>query len=194
MRLCRPGAVTRSVCATRRGLVYSRVDGRSRCCSLSPPPAPWPATRSRSTGSRARRKRVNLDEVRKHLLRAEDVTEVHDPHGSTLISGILVVTADAVCHLGADPARMLGEACACSTDDFDMETVPTAVRMLGSEGGVHRSVGARVGWRPSRIATTRLAAGWAALRVNGLSARPAFGALACSGDRTERRGEPRRRA
>jgi cobalt-zinc-cadmium efflux system protein len=64
---------------------------------------------------------VDLDEVRQHLLRAEDVDDIHDLHAWTLTSGINVVSAHVVMRPGADPARVLDEVCACLTDDFDME-------------------------------------------------------------------------
>lgn len=66
-------------------------------------------------------KGVDLDEVRQHLLRAEDVDDVHDLHAWTLTSGINVVSAHVVMRRGSDPARVLDEVCACLTDDFDME-------------------------------------------------------------------------
>ncbi|MGH2489380.1 MAG: cation diffusion facilitator family transporter, partial [Candidatus Limnocylindria bacterium] len=66
-------------------------------------------------------KTVDLDEVRQHLLRAEDVDDIHDLHAWTLTSGINVVSAHVVMRSGADPARVLDEVCACLTDDFDME-------------------------------------------------------------------------
>jgi cobalt-zinc-cadmium efflux system protein len=66
-------------------------------------------------------KGVDLDEVRQHLLRAEDVDDIHDLHAWTLTSGINVVSAHVVMRPGADPARVLDEVCACLTDDFDME-------------------------------------------------------------------------
>lgn len=66
-------------------------------------------------------KGVDLDEVRQHLLRAEDVDGIHDLHAWTLTSGINVVSAHVVMRPGADPAEVLNEVCACLTDDFDME-------------------------------------------------------------------------
>jgi cobalt-zinc-cadmium efflux system protein len=66
-------------------------------------------------------KGVDLDEVRRHLLRAEDVDDIHDLHAWTLTSGINVVSAHVVMRSGADPAQVLDEVCACLTDDFDME-------------------------------------------------------------------------
>jgi cobalt-zinc-cadmium efflux system protein len=64
---------------------------------------------------------INLDEVRAHLLRAEDVDDIHDLHAWSLTSGVNVVSAHVVMRTGADPARVLDEVCACLTDDFDME-------------------------------------------------------------------------
>jgi cobalt-zinc-cadmium efflux system protein len=66
-------------------------------------------------------KGVDLDVVRQHLLRAEDVDDIHDLHAWTLTSGINVVSAHVVMRPGADPAQVLDEVCACLTDDFDME-------------------------------------------------------------------------
>lgn len=66
-------------------------------------------------------KGVDIDELRRHLLRAEDVDDIHDLHAWTLTSGINVVSAHVVMRTGADPARVLDEVCACLTDDFDME-------------------------------------------------------------------------
>ena len=66
-------------------------------------------------------KGVNLDEVRRHLLRARGVIDVHDLHAWTLTSGVNVVSLHAVMAPGAEPASVLDELCACLTDDFDME-------------------------------------------------------------------------
>lgn len=66
-------------------------------------------------------KGVDLEEVRGHLMRAEDVDDIHDLHAWTLTSGINVVSAHVVMRPGADPAAVLNEVCACLSDDFDME-------------------------------------------------------------------------
>ena len=66
-------------------------------------------------------KGVDLDVVRQHLMKAEDVDDIHDLHAWTLTSGINVVSAHVVMRPGADPAQVLDEVCACLTDDFDME-------------------------------------------------------------------------
>jgi cobalt-zinc-cadmium efflux system protein len=64
---------------------------------------------------------VDLDEVRRHILRAAGVADIHDLHAWTLTSGQNVVSLHAVMEPGADPAAVLDELCACLTDDFDME-------------------------------------------------------------------------
>ena len=66
-------------------------------------------------------KGVDLDEVRRHMLRARGVSDIHDLHAWTLTSGLNVVSLHAVVEPGADPAAVLDELCACLTDDFDME-------------------------------------------------------------------------
>ena len=64
---------------------------------------------------------VDIDEVRRHILRARGVNDIHDLHAWTLTSGLNVVSLHAVMDPGADPALVLEELCACLTDDFDME-------------------------------------------------------------------------
>jgi cobalt-zinc-cadmium efflux system protein len=66
-------------------------------------------------------KGVDLEEVRTHLMGAEDVADVHDLHAWTLTSGMRVVSAHVVMRTGADPALVLDEVCRCLADDFDME-------------------------------------------------------------------------
>ena len=64
---------------------------------------------------------VKLEEVRRHVLRAKGVADIHDLHAWTLTSGQNVVSLHAVMEPDADPAAVLDELCACLTDDFDME-------------------------------------------------------------------------
>ena len=64
---------------------------------------------------------VQLEEVRRHVLRARGVVDIHDLHAWTLTSGQNVVSLHAVMEPDADPAAVLDELCACLTDDFDME-------------------------------------------------------------------------
>jgi cobalt-zinc-cadmium efflux system protein len=82
-------------------------------------------------------KGVDLDEVRQHLLRAEDVDDIHDLHAWTLTSGINVVSAHVVMRHGADPARVLNEVCACLTDDFDMEHSTIQLETAGRQRVEH---------------------------------------------------------
>jgi cobalt-zinc-cadmium efflux system protein len=64
---------------------------------------------------------VDLGEVRRHLLRAGGVADIHDLHAWTLTSGKRVVSAHVVIEPGADPPAVLDELCACLSDDFDFE-------------------------------------------------------------------------
>jgi cobalt-zinc-cadmium efflux system protein len=64
---------------------------------------------------------VDLDEVRRHLLRADGVVDIHDLHAWTLTSGKHVVSAHVVIEPSADPPRVLDELCTCLSDDFDFE-------------------------------------------------------------------------
>jgi cobalt-zinc-cadmium efflux system protein len=64
---------------------------------------------------------VKLEEVRRHVLRARGVVDIHDLHAWTLTSGQNVVSLHAVMEPDADPAAVLDELCACLTEDFDME-------------------------------------------------------------------------
>ena len=64
---------------------------------------------------------VDLEEVRRHVRRAQGVADIHDLHAWTLTSGQHVVSLHAVMERDADPASVLDELCACLTDDFDME-------------------------------------------------------------------------
>jgi cobalt-zinc-cadmium efflux system protein len=64
---------------------------------------------------------VDLGEVRRHLLRAGGVADIHDLHAWTLTSGKRVVSAHVVIEPDADPPAVLDELCACLSDDFDFE-------------------------------------------------------------------------
>jgi cobalt-zinc-cadmium efflux system protein len=66
-------------------------------------------------------KGIDMAEVRDHLLRAENVVDIHDLHAWALTSGMNVVSAHVVMAPGADPAAVLDEICRCLSDDFDME-------------------------------------------------------------------------
>jgi cobalt-zinc-cadmium efflux system protein len=62
-----------------------------------------------------------LDEVRRHLLEAEGVDDVHDLHAWTITSGQPVISAHVVLAPAADPGRVLDEVCRCLSGDFDIE-------------------------------------------------------------------------
>jgi len=64
---------------------------------------------------------VDLGEVRRHLLQAGGVADIHDLHAWTLTSGKRVVSAHVVIESDADPPVVLDELCACLSDDFDFE-------------------------------------------------------------------------
>ena len=64
---------------------------------------------------------VDLGEVRRHLLQAGGVADIHDLHAWTLTSGKRVVSAHVVIESGADPPAVLDELCGCLSDDFDFE-------------------------------------------------------------------------
>jgi len=65
-------------------------------------------------------KGINMAEVRRHILEAPGVTEVHDLHAWTITSGMNVVSAHVV--LGPDgvPGDVLDHLGRCLSDDFDI--------------------------------------------------------------------------
>jgi cobalt-zinc-cadmium efflux system protein len=66
-------------------------------------------------------KGINLDEVRRHILRAKGVSDIHDLHAWTITSGMNVLSAHVVLDEGADPPVVLDELCRCLSGDFDIE-------------------------------------------------------------------------
>lgn len=64
---------------------------------------------------------VDLAEVRRHVLEAEGVADVHDLHVWTITSGMNVVSAHVVVREDADPAAVLDHLCECLSADFDIE-------------------------------------------------------------------------
>jgi cobalt-zinc-cadmium efflux system protein len=66
-------------------------------------------------------KGVDLDEVRRHIVSAEGVADVHDLHAWTITSGMNVVSAHVVLDASADPPSVLDELCRCLSGDFDIE-------------------------------------------------------------------------
>lgn len=64
---------------------------------------------------------VDMAEVRRHILDAPGVADVHDLHAWTITSGVNVVAAHVVLEPAADPAAVLDELCRCLSGDFDIE-------------------------------------------------------------------------
>lgn len=62
-----------------------------------------------------------LDEVRRHLMEADGVEDVHDLHAWTITSGQPVISAHVVLAPRADPASVLDEVCRCLAGDFDVD-------------------------------------------------------------------------
>jgi cobalt-zinc-cadmium efflux system protein len=64
---------------------------------------------------------VDLDEVRRHIVDAPGVADVHDLHAWTITSGMNVLSAHVVLDRTADPPAVLDELCRCLSGDFDIE-------------------------------------------------------------------------
>jgi cobalt-zinc-cadmium efflux system protein len=64
---------------------------------------------------------VDMADVRRHILEAPGVADVHDLHAWSITSGVNVVSAHVVLHAGAEPAAVLDHLCECLSDDFDIE-------------------------------------------------------------------------
>jgi cobalt-zinc-cadmium efflux system protein len=65
-------------------------------------------------------KGVRMDEVRRHILEAPGVTEVHDLHAWTITSGMNVVSAHVVLGPEGLPGDVLDHLGRCLSDDFDI--------------------------------------------------------------------------
>jgi cobalt-zinc-cadmium efflux system protein len=66
-------------------------------------------------------KGVDLADVRRHILEADGVLDVHDLHAWTITSGMNVVSSHVVIGSAADPVRVLDVLSTCLSDDFDIE-------------------------------------------------------------------------
>ena len=64
---------------------------------------------------------LDLEEVRRHLLGADGVADIHDLHAWTITSGQPVLSAHVVLQPDARPAAVLDELCRCLSGDFDVE-------------------------------------------------------------------------
>lgn len=66
-------------------------------------------------------KDVDMSEVRKHILQAEGVRDVHDLHAWTITSGLKVLSAHVIVNEGAKNADVLDALCRCLATQFDIE-------------------------------------------------------------------------
>ena len=66
-------------------------------------------------------KGVDMSHVRKHILEAPGVADVHDLHAWTITSGLNVVSAHVVLDPDADAPAVLDHLCTCLADTFDIE-------------------------------------------------------------------------
>jgi cobalt-zinc-cadmium efflux system protein len=66
-------------------------------------------------------KGVDLDHVRRHILDAPGVSDVHDLHAWTITSGMNVVSAHVVLGPDAKPGDVLDHLGLCLSDDFDVK-------------------------------------------------------------------------
>jgi cobalt-zinc-cadmium efflux system protein len=64
---------------------------------------------------------IDMTHVRRHILEAPGVADVHDLHAWAITSGVNVVSAHVVLGPGAEPAVVLDHLCECLSDDFDIE-------------------------------------------------------------------------
>ena len=65
-------------------------------------------------------KGVDMTEVRRHILEAPGVSDVHDLHAWTITSGMNVVSAHVVLETAADPGRLIDHLSDCLAADFDI--------------------------------------------------------------------------
>lgn len=73
---------------------------------------------------------VNLDEVRRHIIDAPGVADVHDLHAWTITSGLNVVSAHVVLEETADAPTVLDELCRCLSGDFRHRTFDLPVGVV----------------------------------------------------------------
>jgi cobalt-zinc-cadmium efflux system protein len=86
-------------------------------------------------------KGVDLAEVRRHLLEAPGVADVHDLHAWTITSGLPVLSAHVVVDRDADAGAVLDGLAACLSGHFDIEHSTFQLELpehRGHEGATHR--------------------------------------------------------
>ena len=107
-------------------------------------------------------KGVEMADVRRHILDAPGVADVHDLHAWSITSGVNVVSAHVVLDPGAEPAGVLDFLCECLSGDFDIEH--STFQLESSDGGASRRD--RTGERVRRN-RPRAAAVTAAMTIRG---------------------------
>lgn len=63
---------------------------------------------------------IELEQVRRHIIEAPGVRDVHDVHAWTITSGMNVVSAHVVLAESAEAEAVLDSLCRCLSDDFDI--------------------------------------------------------------------------
>jgi cobalt-zinc-cadmium efflux system protein len=85
-------------------------------------------------------KGVNLNEVRRHLIEAPGVADVHDLHAWTITSGLPVISAHVVLEDGATGPAVLDHVSRCLAGHFDIEHSTFQLEQpehRGHEGATH---------------------------------------------------------
>jgi len=85
--------------------------------------------------------RLDLDEVRSHLLDVEHVREVHDLHASTVATGLPVLTAHLVvgekCFQNGHALEILDAVRDCVETHFEVEHTTFQLESEAFRGGEH---------------------------------------------------------
>ncbi|MGI8433382.1 MAG: cation diffusion facilitator family transporter [Nocardioidaceae bacterium] len=82
-------------------------------------------------------KDVDLEEVRRHLMEAEGVTDVHDLHAWTITSGVNVLSAHVVVAEAAKGGQVLDALGNCLDEHFDIEHSTFQVEPIGHQDHEH---------------------------------------------------------
>ena len=84
---------------------------------------------------------IDLEEVRRHIVEAPGVADVHDLHVWTITSGMNVISAHVVLEPEAPASRVLDRLCDCLAGHFDVEHSTFQLEMADrqrQEGASHR--------------------------------------------------------
>jgi cobalt-zinc-cadmium efflux system protein len=77
---------------------------------------------------------IDLDDVRRHLLGAPGVVDVHDLHAWTITSGMPVLSAHVVVDDPAAGGHVLDKVCECLRGHFDIEHSTIQLEPAGHQG------------------------------------------------------------